>query len=277
MIKNLTMQRYILTLAYKGTNFHGWQMQPNAKTVQGAIKEALTTILRQKICIYGAGRTDTGVHASFYVAHFDAIKQISDLNKFKRSLNGILPDNIAVYEVFPVENDFNSRFSAVSRTYHYIISRTKNPFIKEFSHFYPYNLDVKKMNKAAEILKEYDDFKSFEKAHSGSKTSICKITDAKWLNNNNVLIFRITADRFLRNMVRSIVGTMIDIGRGKVSIEQFRQIIESKKRSNAGASADAKGLFLTDIIYPQQIENQLITAKNESKFFYDFIKNDKIN
>jgi len=262
------MQRYILALGYNGTNYHGWQMQPNAKTIQGTIKDALQTILRQKICIYGAGRTDTSVHASFYVAHFDALNLIENLQKFKRSLNGILPQDITIFDVLPVEKDFNSRFAAKSRTYHYFISRIKNPFVKEFSFFYPYELDTEKMNIASEILKEYTDFKSFEKAHSSNKTSICKIYNAEWIEKHNMLIFRIKADRFLRNMVRSIVGTMLDIGRGKTSIEEFRQIIEQKNRNKAGASANANGLFLTNIEYSQEIENQLITAKKQAKILF---------
>jgi len=249
------MQRYILTLSYKGTNYHGWQEQPNAKTIQGELKRVLKMLFHHKICLHGAGRTDAGVHASFFVAHFDKLgKLITDKQKFINSMNGILPNDIVIHDCFPVEHEFHARFSAVARTYKYFINLVPNPFSTDYSYYYKYPLDVDLMNKAAEILIEYDDFKSFEKLHSNNKTSICKLSQAQWEKKDNQLIFTITADRFLRNMVRSIIGTMIDIGRGKITHEDFREIIEKRDRQASGTSAKAHGLFLTNIQYPQEID-----------------------
>jgi tRNA pseudouridine38-40 synthase len=265
--------RYILALAYNGKNYHGWQQQPNAPTIQAEIKKALKTILRHKICLFGAGRTDTGVHAAFYVAHFDTKNKIPDKQKFIHSLNALLPDDIAIYDVLDADETFNSRFDAVERTYKYFISKTKNPFFSDFQYNYRFDLDLKKMNAACKILKEYENFKSFEKLHSNAKTSICHITDAYWTDLPNQMVFTISADRFLRNMVRSIVGTMIDIGRNKISIDDFRKIIEKQDRNAAGTSAKAEGLFLTNIRYPQPLDMFLDTARKKIPYFFNFLNN----
>lgn len=260
--------RYALVLAYNGTNFHGWQVQPNAITVQQKIKEALYILLKHKICVHGAGRTDTGVHASFFVAHFDTNNEISDLNKFIRSLNGLLSNEIVIYDVVSVDKEFHSRFDAVSRTYKYVIHTNKNPFINNFSHKFVFDLDIIRMNEASEILMEYNDFKSFEKSHSDSKTSLCDLKQAVWHEIDNGLVFTITADRFLRNMVRSIVGTMLNIGQNRTSVSQFREIIESKNRQKAGKSADARGLYLVDIQYKEPVNSALIIGRKNSKFSF---------
>ncbi len=262
------MQRHILTLAYKGTNYHGWQIQPNALTIQQELKNALETALRHKVCIYGAGRTDTGVHASFYVAHFDTEAEITDLNKLVRSLNGILPRDIVVFDILPANSEFNSRFSAIERTYKYFISFDKSVFLDDFTMHLHYFPDIEKMNRAATLLLDYQDFKSFEKYHSDSKTSICNVRQAFWEMKDNLLIFNIKADRFLRNMVRSIVGTLLNVGKGKIGIEEFRAIIELKDRKAAGASVSAKGLFLTDISYPAEIDSLLEKSRQKSKITF---------
>lgn len=262
------MQRYILTLAYKGTNFHGWQQQPNAKTIQGEVKRVLEILFHHKVCIFGAGRTDTGVHASFYVAHFDKLgAKITEKQKFIKSVNALLPDDIVVYDLIETSKEFNARYSAISRTYKYIINTVPNPFINEFSYYFKFPLNIDLMNQAADIIRQYDDFTSFEKLHSNNKTSICKITVARWQKTGNQLIFTITADRFLRNMVRSIVGTMIDIGRGKTSIDEFRRIIEKKDRQAAGSSAKAQGLFLVDVKYPPEIDELLQKSRQKRIIF----------
>jgi len=213
--------------------------------------------LREKIQLTGAGRTDSGVHATFYVADFVTKNSILDFKKLVKNLNGFLNKDIVVYDIFQVSENFNSRFDAIQRTYFYIISKQKNPFSYELSYFNSLKLNIEKMNEAAKILFEYEDFSSFEKLHSDNKTSRCKIIEANWFENEQQIFFKISADRFLRNMVRSIVGTMLDIGQEKISKEKFRQIIEAKNRNNSGASVVASGLFLTDIIYPEPINTKL--------------------
>ena len=265
------MNRYILALAYKGTNYHGWQIQPNAPTIQEKIKKALKTVLRQKICLFGAGRTDTGVHASFYIAHFDSLEKIENKQKIIANLNGILSKDITILDLLDADTSFNSRFDAISRTYKYFINRHKNPFFSDYSHYFRFNLDIEKMNQSCQILKEYKDFKSFEKLHSNTKTSICKIHKAFWQQTDNQFIFTIEADRFLRNMVRSIVGTMIDIGSEKISLNNFREIIEAKNRQKAGASAKAQGLFLVDIQYPEPLNMFLNQARQKSIYNFNFL------
>ncbi|MBN2662290.1 MAG: tRNA pseudouridine(38-40) synthase TruA [Bacteroidales bacterium] len=260
--------RYALNLAYNGKNFHGWQIQPNAETIQQKIKNALHILLKQKICIYGAGRTDSGVHATFFVAHFDAKDKITDLNKFCRSLNGLLNNEIAIFNVVSVDKNFHSRFDAISRTYKYVIHTNNNPFVLDFSHKFVFDLDVNRMNEAAKVLLEYNDFKSFEKSHSDSKTSICDLKFAQWEKISNGYVFTITADRFLRNMVRSIVGTMLDIGQNRISIDLFREIIESKNRQKAGKSADAQGLYLVDIQYKDPVNLTFEKGRRLSKFSF---------
>lgn len=252
-------KRNFIHLAYSGKNYRGWQAQKNGPSVQAVMEQALSTLLSEEIKITGCGRTDAGVHAESFYAHFDLTneKSASQLELLVRGLNGYLPGDIAVLKIFQVHPDAHARFSAISRTYEYRIVRVKSPFSADFSYVYFTDLNVSIMNEASRILFEYSDFTSFAKLHSNSKTNFCKITEAIWTVKGNMLIFRITADRFLRNMVRSIVGTMLQTGRDKVSIPEFRRIIEDKKRSGAGTSAPAKGLFLVDVQYPEDIFIQI--------------------
>lgn len=247
------MNRYFIELSFKGTRYHGWQLQPNAVTVQGTLESVFSTFLRQTIEITGAGRTDTGVHASFYIAHFEADELPFPPREFVEKINRFLPEDIAVRAVYPVNGEAHARFSAVSRTYNYYISRVKNPFTTETSWQYRLPLDLPQMNKAAALLTQFIDFTSFSKLHTDVKTNHCKVSSAAWTDEGEQLVFSITADRFLRNMVRAIVGTLIDVGRGKISIADFVSIIEKKDRCAAGTSAPAQGLFLTGIEYPKEI------------------------
>lgn len=244
------MLRYFVQLSFLGTRYHGWQIQPNAVSVQEVVEKAFSTILREEIRVVGAGRTDAGVHASFFVLHFDFSKQITDFQKLLFRLNGFLSPDIAIHKIYRVPNDFHARFSAVSRTYRYYISTVKNPFSTETSFYYPRELDVEKMNEAAKILYETKDFTSFSRLHTDVKTNFCKVFRAEWIAEKENLIFNIKADRFLRNMVRAIAGTLLEVGRGKLSVDDFREIIVLKDRGAAGASVPACGLFLVDIEYP---------------------------
>jgi len=248
-------QRYFLQLSYKGTRYHGWQVQPNAVSVQEVMENALSTLLREKIAVVGAGRTDTGVHASYFILHFDLEKDFPKNYDLVYKLNSFLPEDIAVQACWPVSEDAHARFSATSRTYHYFISTQKDPFSTESSYYYSLLLDVDKMNVAAQILFEYEDFTSFSRLHTDVKTNNCQIMQAEWKKEGTQLIFVIKADRFLRNMVRAIVGTLLEVGKGKLSVEEFKQIIEKQDRGAAGASAPAHGLFLVDIEYPEEILN----------------------
>lgn len=246
-------QRYFLQLSYKGTNYHGWQIQPNAISVQEVMEDALSKILREKIAVVGAGRTDTGVHAKNYILHFEVENTISEKLDLPYKLNSFLPSDIVVHKVWPVDKEDHARFSATSRTYHYFISREKNPFETETSFKYLKPLDIQKMNEAAQKLFEYTDFTSFSRLHTDVKTNNCKIMQAEWKVNGKQLVFVIKADRFLRNMVRAIVGTLLEVGQGKLSLEDFCEIIERKDRGAAGASAPAQGLFLVDVGYPESV------------------------
>lgn len=241
-------------LAYNGKNYFGWQIQKKNITVQAVLSDCLTKLLGEEIMPVGAGRTDTGVHASYYVAHIDTDVEGLHLNKnFIKKINSFLPHDIVIYNIYKVADDAHARFSAISRTYKYYINNVKNPFRNDISYFWHQDLDIDKMNQACKVLFEYDDFECFSKAHSDTKTNICKIYIAEWIKNETGLVFTIKADRFLRNMVRAIVGTMFDIGVGKKSIEDLHSIIKSKNRSNSGKSFPAKGLFLTDIEYPKDV------------------------
>lgn len=245
------MSRYFIQLSFKGTDYCGWQIQANAVTVQSTLNKALCTFLKEEIETTGAGRTDTGVHADFFIAHFDSVSD--DLDKQQDliyHLNGILPRDIAIQKIFRVNDDSHARFDAVSRTYKYYITNNKDPFGHEYALYLSSKPDITKMNKCAEVLKDHTDFTSFSKLHSNTKTNDCKISGAEWKEKNGRIVFTITADRFLRNMVRAIVGTLIEAGKGKLTVEEFRNIIESKDRGKAGASAPAHGLFLTNIEYP---------------------------
>jgi tRNA pseudouridine38-40 synthase len=246
--------RYFIYISYKGTSYHGWQIQPNSLTVQKLLDEALSTILSENISTTGAGRTDTGVHALIFCAHFDSESPDLDIRKnLIHKLNRYLPKDISVTSVRKVKPDANARFSALSRTYKYFISKVKDPFSVDSSWHMHGDIKINEMNEASALLLKYSDFTSFSKLHSDVKTNICKIYLAKWETNGNQIIFTIKADRFLRNMVRAIVGTMIEIGFGKIDLRKFEYIIISKDRCEAGKSAPAQGLFLTEIEYPENI------------------------
>ena len=244
-------------MAYKGTPFCGWQLQPNGPTVQGELERALEMILREPVRITGAGRTDAGVHALHFVAHFDALRE--DLHtdtSLIGKINGITPREISVFRIIAVHPCAHARFHAISRTYHYRIATKKNPFTVDFAYHFYRQLDLEKMNEAASILLEYKDFTSFSKLHGDAKTNLCNILSARWLDDNNSeLRFEITANRFLRNMVRAIVGTMIDVGLGKYPPADIRRIILEKNRGEAGTSAPPQGLFLARIEYSEKIIN----------------------
>lgn len=257
-MENRTKTRYFLQLAYNGTDFHGWQFQPNAITVQEVLGKALSLLLRETIEVTGAGRTDTGVHASFYVAHFETSLRLDEPLKHVAKLNGLLPRSIRIDQLFEVHEQLHARFDAISRTYHYYISTHKEPFRDQLTAFVPFALNLELMNLAAGHLLKTTDFTSFSKLHTDVKTNNCKVVKAEWTQREGLLVFEIQADRFLRNMVRAIVGSLVDVGRGKSSIDDFKMIIESRDRSRAGASALAKGLFLSDIQYPEPWNSQLI-------------------
>ena len=250
------MSRYFIELAYKGTSFCGWQLQPNGPTIQGELERVLELLLREPIRLTGAGRTDAGVHALHYIAHFDTTRENLHKDSFLiRKINGMVSREIAVYRIIAVPLDAHARFDAVSRTYYYRIATKKNPFTLELTyHFYrQFNLD--KMNEAAAILLEYKDFTSFSKLHGNAKTNLCDISNAYWIDDNNgELRFIITANRFLRNMVRAIVGTMIDIGLEKNTPDDIRRIILAKNRGMAGTSVPPQGLYLAKIEYPEYID-----------------------
>lgn len=248
--------RYFIKISFTGTEYHGWQSQTNAdKTVQAICATALEKILRHPISLQGAGRTDAGVHAKELYAHFDSPKE--DLVEKKETMlykfNSVIPFSIAFNDIVAVKPDAHARFDARSRTYEYVITTRKDPFLIGFAMFYPHELDVKKMNEAARLLKNYKEFSSFKKTHTQNKTDTCTIKHAHWEAEDEKLVFTITADRFLRNMVRAIVGTMINVGNGKCTVDDFCRIIENKNRSHAGASVPACGLYLTKIEYPAKV------------------------
>lgn len=246
--------RYFIFISYKGTSYHGWQIQPNSVTIQQILDETMSTILNEKIATTGAGRTDSGVHALVFCAHFESISP--DLTKRKNllfRLNRFLPKDISISGITRVLPEAHARFSAVSRTYRYNISTVKDPFMNESSWFVHGQIDIKKMNRACRILMKYSDFTSFSKLHTDVKTNICTIYSAVWEEIDGKLIFTIKADRFLRNMVRAIVGTMIETGTGRMSLKKFEEVILAKDRCRAGKSAPARGLFLVDIEYPDEI------------------------
>ncbi len=245
------MNRYFIELAYKGTNYHGWQVQPGAITVQEVLKDNMSKVLREDINLIGAGRTDTGVHASFFVAHFDLENQIQSTEQLTHKLNCMLPKDIAVFRVYSVGENCHARFDAISRTYKYFVSTVKNPFSYQNEIHYTFPLDIETMNIGAELLYNYIDFTSFSKLHTQVKTNNCKVEFAHWEQRGNELVFTIRADRFLRNMVRAVVGSLFDLGRGRTTLEDFRNIIEAKDRGAAGASAPPQALYLYDIQYPQ--------------------------
>ncbi len=233
--------------------YHGWQRQDNAVTVQQLLEEALSTLFGTEISVTGAGRTDTGVHAREFYAHFDLddLVRKRELQRKTNRLNSFLPKDIKIFEIFKVNTDMHARFDAISRTYEYIITTAKDPFIDDFAWYVYGDIDVAMMNKGAKALLEYTDFTSFAKLHSQVRTNNCELMEASWVKKNDMLVFTIKADRFLRNMVRAIVGTLVELGRGKITLEEFRQIIEAKDRSEAGLSVPPHGLYLTRIEYPE--------------------------
>ena len=240
--------RYCIEFSYSGKNYFGYQIQPNESSVQEGLEKALSTILREEIKITGAGRTDTGVHAKKIIAHFNTEKKPGEQLVYQ--LNSFLPEDIAVKKIFGVRNDFHARFDATFRTYEYYIDLEKNPFTQDSAwQIWKRDLDVDRMNEACKILFEYEDFTSFSKLHTENKTNNCKIFKAYWEQNGSELKFTISADRFLRNMVRAIVGTMVEVGNGKIEASDLRKIIEDKNRNSAGTSAPAQGLFLVDVGY----------------------------
>ena len=255
--------RYFLDLAYNGSPFHGWQSQPNASSVQATIEEEISKLLGRKTNITGAGRTDTGVHARQMFVHFDYDKEINDEIRFLQALNSMVGKNIVIRKLLPVPQEAHARFDANERTYKYFVSYSKNPFLRDFSWFSPAHLSIDKMNAAASCLLTTYDFTSFAKLHSDAKTNICDVRKAEWKAikddieakdflglMDDGIVFTITADRFLRNMVRAIVGTLVDVGRGKLSQYDFMNIINEKNRCSAGISMPANALFLWKITYP---------------------------
>jgi tRNA pseudouridine38-40 synthase len=245
------MTRYFIFLAFRGTAYNGWQVQPGRHTVQGVLSKALSTILSAQTEITGAGRTDTGVHASFFCAHFDAARNDLDSDtQFLYNLNGLLPEDIAIRRIARVRAEANARFDALSRTYTYTITRIKDPFASDTAWLLYWPLDLTLMNEAASVLLRHSDFTSFSRLHGGNRTNICKVTHARWHEDEGRLIFTVTADRFLRNMVRAVVGTLIPAGRGKLSPSDFEAILHGRDRGLAGQSAPAHGLSLTGIEYP---------------------------
>ena len=253
--------RYFIHLAYDGTRYHGWQIQPNGISVEGEIERCLSVLLRQPIDIVGAGRTDAGVHARHMVAHFDRLTPAPSLSEREGQLptvdcqltyrlNRMLPPDICVYKIEQVTDDMHARFSAKARTYHYYITTQRDPFNRQYTWQCHYDLDFELMNEAAAILMEYNDFAAFCKSHTDVKTTLCTVTEAKWIQTaEHQWHFRITANRFLRNMVRAVVGTLVEVGRHRMTLAQFREVIEGKQRTQAGESMPAHALFLEKIEY----------------------------
>ncbi len=248
------MSRYFIYLAYNGTRYCGWQNQPNGISVQQCIEETLSTVLCRDISIVGAGRTDAGVHARMMIAHFEIPEAIGNTILLTGKLNNMLSKDIVVYKIVPVAEDAHARFGALSRTYEYMISDKKNPFSYEYVCRMPLQkIDFEAMNEACAVLFDYSDFTSFSKSHTDVKTNLCRIYRAGWKKEGDIWVFTIKADRFLRNMVRAIVGTLLDVGRSKISIDDFRKIIEARDRRRAGMSVPAEGLALIDIEYPDEL------------------------
>ena len=243
------MRRYFITLSYDGTNYHGWQVQPNGISVQGELQRVLSTLLRQEISITGAGRTDAGVHARVMVAHFDYEGEL-DTVQLAYKMNRMLAGDIVISKIEEVQPEMHARFSATERMYHYYIHTRKDPFLRAYSCKIHYPLDFEKMNEAGRILTTYEDFGAFCKAHSDVKTTLCHVTRAEWIQTGETTwYFEIAANRFLRNMVRAVVGTLIDVGRGRLTLDEFRSVIEGKRRSDAGESMPGNALFLEKVSY----------------------------
>jgi tRNA pseudouridine38-40 synthase len=244
--------RYFIQLAYNGANYAGWQIQPNAPSVQQTLNEALSTLLRTEAYVVGAGRTDTGVHARQMFAQFEVEHEIDTENLVFR-LNRFLPNDIAIQAIFPVADDTHARFSAISRSYEYWVSLVKDPFLTDFAWEITHPLYVEGMNQAAERLLGEKDFGAFARSGTQTKTNLCNVTAARWEAQGNLLVFHISANRFLRNMVRAVVGTLVAVGQNKCSIARFEEIVKSKDRTLAGESAPAHGLYLTKVAYPAEL------------------------
>ena len=247
------MYRYFIYLSYDGTNYHGWQIQPNGISVQAVLMKALSTFLRKPVEVVGAGRTDAGVHARLMVAHFDFDTELDGATVVDK-LNRLLPPDVAVYRVRRVKPEAHARFDATYRTYKYYITTHKDPFSRAYAWRVFQKLDFEKMNEAAQVLFDYIDFTSFSKLHTDVKTNNCKMMHARWEQMGEYdWVFTIQADRFLRNMVRAVVGTLVEVGKGKLTVEGFRKVIEEKNRCSAGTSVPGNALFLVDVGYPEEL------------------------
>jgi tRNA pseudouridine38-40 synthase len=244
--------RYFIQLAYDGSAYSGWQIQQNSNSVQETLQKALGLLLKEDVEITGSGRTDAGVHATSQIAHFDTSADFVPRDLVVK-LNSFLPNDISTDKIFPVKDDAHARFSAITRSYEYHIHQKKNPFLRERSYFFNPKLDLELMNKAADLLKNFSDFESFSKVKTEVYTFQCEILDARWEKHGDQLVFHVTANRFLRGMVRTLVGTLLEIGQGRKSLSDLQEIIESKDRRKAGRAVPANGLFLTTITYPDQI------------------------
>jgi tRNA pseudouridine38-40 synthase len=245
--------RYFIEFSYLGTAYNGWQKQNNALGVQQVLEEALAKLLRTDVELTGSSRTDTGVHAEQQFAHFDLNNPIPDFDLFIYKMNGLIPRDIAVYQVYEVDSDLNSRFAATYRKYEYRITRRKNPFLIGQAYLLKADLDINLMNEAAALLLDYKDFECFSKIHTNVNNFRCTITEAKWIETTDMLVFHIQANRFLRGMVRAVVGTLLEVGKGKKTVQEFEAVILSKSRKEAGAQAPAEGLFLTKVGYPESL------------------------
>ncbi len=245
--------RYFIELSYNGASFHGWQIQPNAVSVQETVEKALSVLLRESVNIMGAGRTDTGVHAKYIVAHFDTDIDFDSISLVYK-LNSFLPETIAIKNILKVNPEAHARFDAISRAYEYRIVTQKNPFETHSAYYIKVNLDVDAMNIAAKQLLKYTNFKCFSKSKTDVKTYNCELFYAYWEQQAEVLVFKISANRFLRNMVRAIVGTLVEVGQGKLKLADIDRILASENRGEAGYSVPAKGLYLTEVTYPKTIQ-----------------------
>ncbi len=244
--------RYFIQFSYFGKHYHGWQNQPNAISVQEVLEDVMSKLLGNAVSLTGAGRTDAGVHAKQMFAHFNMGK-IDDLEALNYRLNAFLPDDISVQEIFQVNAEAHARFDATERTYEYWIKQEKNPFLTETAYFVKQLLDFEKMNRAAQLLMEHNDFECFSKSNTDVKTYLCELKKAVWEEKDGLWIFTVTADRFLRNMVRAMVGTLLEVGQGKLEVDDVKSILKSKDRAKAGPSVPAKGLYLTQVNYPESI------------------------
>lgn len=249
-------QRYFIEIAYNGKNYHGWQVQPNAISIQAVLNDCLSKLLREDVHVVGAGRTDTGVHAKQLFAHFDLAEKVEDIPAFLIRLNSFLPKDIAAKSLREVGKEAHARFDAVARTYEYFVAQQKNPFEEDSAYLVYKPLNIEAMNKAAKRLFDFKDFTSFSKSDTQTKTNNCEIMQAYWEERGELLVFKVQADRFLRNMVRAIVGTLLEVGLGKMTEDEFVEVIESKNRSNAGTSVPAHALYLLEVSYPKEVWNE---------------------